>query len=293
MRQWVVAASPLQQRGDDLRIHGRPAAGHPFHRIDELVHVADPVLEQVADALGRAASSCIARPSSTYCESTRTATSGWCSRTCSAAACPRRCASAAGGCRGSPRPAGRPARAATGRRRCRTPPPPRARPRQGSGSSPSRRRTLSSAITIRTGSPPSASCRPPEGSRRGACRRVPRPGRRGRAAQTRIGVGPATSVVDDVTTRVGPSWERLIAGVIRLGVLADVGQALADQVVGGRLDGFGQAAEVVARCRGPPAGWRLRRAAPAPRRVRARSGQPGGCRERRHAAPRARLRPRP
>ncbi len=49
----VVAALLREQGRDDDRIERRAAGADPPDRVGELVDVADPVLEQVADALGR------------------------------------------------------------------------------------------------------------------------------------------------------------------------------------------------------------------------------------------------
>src|SRR6266851_5036702 len=43
-------AAPPEQLADDLRVNGGPAEGDAAQRGDELLNVADPVLEQVADA---------------------------------------------------------------------------------------------------------------------------------------------------------------------------------------------------------------------------------------------------
>ena len=49
----VVSAMPGQQCRDDDRIDRRPALRHALHCVDELRDVADPVLEQIAGAVGR------------------------------------------------------------------------------------------------------------------------------------------------------------------------------------------------------------------------------------------------
>lgn len=46
-RQGVVAMRGSEQRGDDLRVEGRASCGHPSEDAEEIVHVQDPVLEQV------------------------------------------------------------------------------------------------------------------------------------------------------------------------------------------------------------------------------------------------------
>ena len=38
------------ERGDDLRIEGRSALGHPCCGVEEIVHLEHPVLEQVPEA---------------------------------------------------------------------------------------------------------------------------------------------------------------------------------------------------------------------------------------------------
>ena len=52
-RERIVAPPLREQRRDDHRVERRAAVGDPPHRGDELLDVADPVLEQVADAFGR------------------------------------------------------------------------------------------------------------------------------------------------------------------------------------------------------------------------------------------------
>ena len=44
----TVAGSTGEQRLDHQRVEGRPAAGHLVQRADQLVQIADPLLEQVA-----------------------------------------------------------------------------------------------------------------------------------------------------------------------------------------------------------------------------------------------------
>jgi hypothetical protein len=48
----VVAAVPADELADDGRIERRAALGHAAHGRGELLDVGDPVLQQVADALG-------------------------------------------------------------------------------------------------------------------------------------------------------------------------------------------------------------------------------------------------
>ena len=48
----VVAAPRGHQLGDHLGVQGGAAAGHAPERVHELAHVADPVLEEIADAAG-------------------------------------------------------------------------------------------------------------------------------------------------------------------------------------------------------------------------------------------------
>jgi hypothetical protein len=48
-------AAAAEQLAYHLRVDHRAACGDPAHRVDELLHVADPVLEQVADAAAVAA----------------------------------------------------------------------------------------------------------------------------------------------------------------------------------------------------------------------------------------------
>ena len=57
----ILAAPAAEQQRDDLRIERRAAAGDAPHGVGERVHVGDAVLEQVAGALGRAATAGRAR----------------------------------------------------------------------------------------------------------------------------------------------------------------------------------------------------------------------------------------
>ena len=106
---------------------------------------------------------------------------------------------------------------------------------------PSRSSTLSSAITTRMGSPP--------------CTRVPPPARRpdaqppaerldavGEAAQARaaLGVGAADPVVDDLDDDLAVAAVTSTLAERGLRVLADVREALGDDVVGGHLERLGQ-----------------------------------------------------
>jgi hypothetical protein len=50
----VVAAAGAEQLGDDFRVQSGAPGGHPVQRLDELLHVGDPVLEQVPDTRGAA-----------------------------------------------------------------------------------------------------------------------------------------------------------------------------------------------------------------------------------------------
>ena len=50
--QGIVAAPTLHQGGDNLGVDGGPATAHPADRVDEPPDVADPILQEVPDALG-------------------------------------------------------------------------------------------------------------------------------------------------------------------------------------------------------------------------------------------------
>ena len=51
----VGAAAGAQKLRDDLRVEGGAPGGDPAQRVDELLDVGDPVLEQVPDTRGAAA----------------------------------------------------------------------------------------------------------------------------------------------------------------------------------------------------------------------------------------------
>jgi hypothetical protein len=53
----VIAPLPAEDLVDDLGINGETAVGHPFHRIQELIDVTDPVLQEITDSRPPAASS--------------------------------------------------------------------------------------------------------------------------------------------------------------------------------------------------------------------------------------------
>ena len=143
----VVLAAAADELRDDLGVERRAALADAPHRRGELLHVGDPVLEQVADALGARRRAGRARsPASTYCERTSTPVLGMLLADLPAPrAAPRRCGSAASGCRRSRRPACTSAPSASARRRCRPARRPRSRrPRAAARSpraaGPSRRR---------------------------------------------------------------------------------------------------------------------------------------------------------
>ena len=133
------------------------------------------------------AKSLSARPTSTYCDSTSTPTVRVprCGSRVRPGG-PRPGGSAGAGCRRSRRRASSFAPSASGRRPSRSSRRRRSRLARSTPATPSRSRTLSSAITARMGSPPGPGCRPRPGSRFGAGRRGPRRGRRCRAVRCRV-----------------------------------------------------------------------------------------------------------
>ena len=248
----VVASSLRDQPRHDERVERRAAVGDPPHRRDELLDVADPVLQQVADARRRSRpSSFSASPSSRYCDSTSTPTVGCSARISSAAlqalvGVGRRQADV------DDRDVGR-ARAhhrqqVVGRlATCR---PPRTRCRRAVARALRASSTLSSAITTRMGSPLCTRVPPPDGVQTRS--RPPSASTRSaspRSPDAAFGVGAADAVVDDLDddradAGVGSRGSRVISTVadVACGVLADVRDALAHHVVRGDLDRLGQSA---------------------------------------------------
>ena len=106
---------------------------------------------------------------------------------------------------------------------------------------PSRSRTLFSAITARTGSPLATGCRLGVGSRSAAVPRALHAVREPFEPRAELGVGVLLgAVVDDLDDEQAVRPADLDAGRRRVCVLADVGQALRDEVEGGNFQRLGK-----------------------------------------------------
>ena len=243
----VRAASGSSARRRDSRVDTiwDPPRNPPATRRtrgDELVDVADPVLEQVADAFGGVGEQPHRQAELDVLGEHQHARTGR-RRMSRRPAAPRRCAWAAAGCRRRPRPGGSPRGVPGVRRRRRSAPRRRSRRRRAGGPAPR------AAARCPPRWLPARQLRPHPGAAAG---RAPDPQAAaerlhpvGQAAQARprsVSAPPGPSSA--ISTTAGRRSGRRPRSRGRLGVPADVGQALAHHVVGGHLDRLGQPSAV-------------------------------------------------